>query len=167
MVPDMDFCKNNPESLLATIELTPSIDQIFKQVPNATHKFHTYSIAEARQSVLSTVCLELVELLNIKRMSPESLVDLTGPIAKYYLSISPATSAALSSYLPTRTHFFLWFLSRCLYSPSVLASPFLVDNGHVCLSIHSASSVEHLVVFFSLWKTLSPLLLIPSFCTCL
>ena len=36
-------------------------------------------------------------------MSPETLADLTRPIAKYYSSISPATSAALSSYLPTRT----------------------------------------------------------------
>ena len=103
LVPDMDFCKNNPEPLLATIELNPSLDQIFKQVPNATHKFHTYSIAEARQSVLSTVRLELAELPNAKRMSPETLADLTRPNAKYYPSISPATSADLSSCLPTRT----------------------------------------------------------------
>ena len=102
LVPDMDFCKSNPEPLLATIKLTPSLDQIFKQVPNATHKFHTYSIAEARQSVLSTVRLELAELPNVKRMSPETLADLTRPIAHYHSSISPATSAALSSYLPTR-----------------------------------------------------------------
>ena len=103
LVPGMDFCKKNPEPLLATIELTPSLDQNFKQVPNAIHKFHTYSIAEARQSVLSTVRFELAELPNVKRMSPETLANLTCPIAKYYSSISPATSAALSSYLPTRT----------------------------------------------------------------
>ena len=47
LVPDMDFCKNNPEPLLATIEITPSFDQFFKQVPNDRHKFHTYSVAEA------------------------------------------------------------------------------------------------------------------------
>ena len=101
----MDFCKSNPEPLLATIELTPSLDQIFKQVPNATHKFHTYSIAEERQSVLSTIRLELAELSNVKRMSPapEILADLIHPLAKYYSSISPATSEALSFYLPTRT----------------------------------------------------------------
>ena len=99
LVPDMDFCKNNPEPLLATVELTPSLDQTFKQVPNATHKFHTNSIAETRQSVLSTVRLELAELPNVKRMSQETLADLTHPNAKYYSSIS----AALSSYLPTRT----------------------------------------------------------------
>ena len=89
--------------MLATIELSSSLDQIFKQVPNGTHKFHTYSIAGARQSVLSTIRLELAELPNVKRMPPETLADLTRPIAKYYSSISPATSTALSSYLPTRT----------------------------------------------------------------
>ena len=103
LVLDMAFGKNNPEPLLVTIELTPSVDQIFKQVHNAAHKFHTYSIAEARQSVLCTVLLELVEIPNVKCMSPETLAHLTRPIAKYYSSISPATSATLSSYLPTRT----------------------------------------------------------------
>ena len=167
LVPDMDFCKNNPEPLLATIELTPSLDQIFKQVPNATHKFHTYPIAYARQSVLSTVSLQLAELPNVKRMSPETLADLTRPVAKYYSSISHATAQFFSHISPLELlSFFLSFLSRCLYSLSVLASPFFVDNGHVCLHIHSASSVAHLVVFFTLWKTLSPLLLTPPSCTC-
>ena len=44
-------------------------------------------------------------------MSPETVVQLTEPIAKYYSPISPATSAALPSYLPTRTAFLLWSLS--------------------------------------------------------
>ena len=100
--------------MLATIELTPSLDQILKQVPNATHKFHIYSIAEARQSVLRTVRPELVELSKVKRMSPETLADLTRPIAKYYSSISPATSAALSSNLPTRTAVLLSMVSVTL-----------------------------------------------------
>ena len=99
----MDFCKHNQQPLLATIELTPSLDQSFKQVPNATHKFHNYFIAEARQSILCTVRLELVELPNVKRMSPETPADITRPIAKFYSSSSPATSAALFSYLATRT----------------------------------------------------------------
>ena len=55
LVTGMDLCKNSSQPLLATIELTPSIDQFFKQVPNAKHKFHTNSIAEARQSGLRTV----------------------------------------------------------------------------------------------------------------
>ena len=47
--------------------------------------------------------MELAELPDVKRMSPAALDQLTKPIADYYSSISPATSAALSSYLPTRT----------------------------------------------------------------
>ena len=115
LVPDMNFCKNNPEPLLATRELNPYLDQIFKQVLNATHKFQTYSIAEARQSVLSTVRLELAELPNVKRVSPETLSDLPRSFAQYYSSISPATSAALSLYLPTRTAVLFSLVSCTLF----------------------------------------------------
>ena len=66
-------------------------------------KFHTYSVAEALQSVLCSVHLESAELHNHKRKSSEALADLTRPIAQYYSPISPAKSAALSFYLPTRT----------------------------------------------------------------
>ena len=62
-------------------------------------------MTEARHSVLSSVRLELAELPNVNTMSSESLAELTRPIAEYYSSVSPATSAALSSYLPTRTAF--------------------------------------------------------------
>ena len=47
--------------------------------------------------------MKLAEIPDVKRMSPEALDQLTKPIADYYSSISPATSAALSAYLPTRT----------------------------------------------------------------
>ena len=47
--------------------------------------------------------MELAEIPDVKRMSPEALDQLTKPIADYNSSISPATSAALSAYLPTRT----------------------------------------------------------------
>ena len=47
--------------------------------------------------------MELAEIPDVKRMSPEALDQLTKPIADNYSSISPATSAALSAYLPTRT----------------------------------------------------------------
>ena len=87
LVLDMDSSENNPEPLLVTIELTPPFDPIFKQVPNATHKLHKHSIAEARQSILSRVRLELAELPNIKRMSPGTLVDLIRPITQNYSSI--------------------------------------------------------------------------------
>ena len=101
--PDMDFCESKPEPLVASIELTPSLAQVFKHVPQIAHKFHAYSVAEARQSVLSSVRLELAELPDVKRMSSDTLEELTRPIAQYNSSISPATSAALSSYMPLRT----------------------------------------------------------------
>ena len=47
--------------------------------------------------------MELAEVPDVKRMAPEALDQLTKPIADYYSSTSPRTSAALSAYLPTRT----------------------------------------------------------------
>ena len=101
--PDLDFCKTKPEPFLTKIQLTPSLDQIFQHVPRTTSNFHTYSVTEALHSVLSSVRLELAKLPNVKTMSTESLAELTRPIAQYFSSVSPTTSAALSSYLPTRT----------------------------------------------------------------
>ena len=103
LTPDMDFCESNPVPMLASIELTSSLEQVFKHVPQASSQFHLYSVAEARHSVLNSVRMELAELPDVKRMSSHTLEELTRPIAQYYSSISPATSAALSSYLPTRT----------------------------------------------------------------
>ena len=99
----MDFCETHPLPLIASIQLTPSLDQVFKHVPLASSKFHVYSVAEARQSVLNSVRMELTEIPDVKRMSPEALDQLTKPIAAFYSSISPATSAALSAFLSTRT----------------------------------------------------------------
>ena len=49
--PDMDFCETHPMPLIASIQLTPSLDQVFKHVPPASSQFHVQSVAEARQSV--------------------------------------------------------------------------------------------------------------------
>ena len=103
LTPDMDFCETHPLALKASIQLTPSLDQVFKHVPSVSSQFHVYSVAEARQSVLNCVRVELAEIPDVKRMSPKALDQLTKPIADHYSSISPATSAALSAYLPTRT----------------------------------------------------------------
>ena len=103
LTPDMDFRETHPLPPIASIQLTPSLDQVFKHVPSASSQFHVYSVAEARQSVLNSVRMELAEIPDVKRMSPEALDQLTKPIADYFSSISPATSAALSAYLPTRT----------------------------------------------------------------
>ena len=83
--------------------MTPSLDQILKHVPSASSYIHVYLVAEARQSVLNSVRMELAEVPDVKRMTPEALDQLTKPIAAYYSSTSPATSAALSAYLPTLT----------------------------------------------------------------
>ena len=59
--PDMEFCESKPEPLVASIELTPSLAQVFKHVPQIANKFHAYSVAEAaRQSVISCVRLDLL-----------------------------------------------------------------------------------------------------------
>ena len=99
----MDLCETPPLPLIASIKLTPPLEQVFEHVPSASSQFHVYSVTEARQSVLNSVRMELAEIPDIKRMSPEALDQLSKPIADYYSSISPATSAALSAYLPTLT----------------------------------------------------------------
>ena len=103
LTPDIDFCETHPLPLIASIQLTPSLDQVFKHVPSASSQFHVYSVAGARQPVLNSVRMELTEIPDVKRMSPEALDQLTKPIADYYSSFSQATSAALSAYLPSRT----------------------------------------------------------------
>ena len=103
LTPDMDFCETHPLPLIASIQTNPSLDQVFKHVPPASSHFHVYSVAEARPSVLNSVRMELAENLEVKRMSPEALDQLTKPIATYYSFTSPAGSAALSANLPFRT----------------------------------------------------------------
>ena len=103
LTPDMDVCETHPLPVIASFQLTPSLDQVFKHVPPASSQFHVYSVVEARQSILNSVRMKLAEILHVKRISPEAQDQLTKPFAAYFSSISPATSAALSAYLPTRT----------------------------------------------------------------
>ena len=101
--PDMDYCLTSPGPFFATIELIPSLEQVFKHVPQSNHVFHAYSLGEARHSVLKSVRMELPEFPDVRRMSVFSIDQLAHPIAQYYSSNSPATSQALESYLPFRT----------------------------------------------------------------
>ena len=73
LTPDMDFCETHPLPLIASIQLTPSLDQVFRHVPSTSSQFLNYSVAEARQSVLNSVRMELAEIPDVKRMSPEAL----------------------------------------------------------------------------------------------
>ena len=160
LTPDMDFCETHPLPLIASIQLTPSLEQVFKHVPPASSQFHVYSVAEARQSVLNSVRMELAEIPDVKRMSREALDQLTKPIADYYSSISPATSAALSAFLPTRTAVcFPCYQLPCHSSRSVLASLCSAGSGVVCSPIHNNSSEEHRAVSFILLTTRLQLLL--------
>ena len=99
----MDFCETHPLPLVATMHLTPSLDRVFKHVPQVFHQFNAYSVAEARQSVLNSLRMLLAEIPDVKLMSLEALDQLTKSKADYFYSISAARSAALSAYLPTRT----------------------------------------------------------------
>ena len=101
--PDMDFCETNPEPFVATVALTPSLEQLFKHVPQTSNVFNVYSLGEARQSNTDSVQMEPAELTDVHKMSPTAIDELTKPIANYYSSISPDTSQALQSYLPCRT----------------------------------------------------------------
>ena len=103
LTPDMNFCETHPLTVIASIQLTPSLDQVFKRVPPASIQFHVYSVAEARQSVLNSIRMELAEITDVEHMSPEALDQRTKAIAAYYSSIPPATSAALTAFLTTRT----------------------------------------------------------------
>ena len=110
--PDMDFCETQLEPFLASIELTPSLQNVFSHVPDIdATKFQAYSTGEARQSVLGSLRMELAELPDIQHMSQTTLDELTKPIAEYYSSITPATTAALQPYLSTRTAVLLSTLS--------------------------------------------------------
>ena len=101
--PYMDYCSTSPEPFFGTIELIPSLEQLFKHVPQSNLVFHAYSLGEARHSVLNSVRMEFAELPDVRRMSVDSIDQLAHPIPQYFSSISPATSQAIESYLPFRT----------------------------------------------------------------
>ena len=122
----MDFCETRPEPFLSSIEL----NQVFAHVPAiGSAEFQAYCTSEARQSVLGSLRMELAELPDVQHMSPETLDQLTESIAKYYSSISPATSAALQSYLPTRTAFLRSSLSITM-SISTFSKSFTLFRRH-------------------------------------
>ena len=95
------FARHFRSLLLASTRLIPSPGQVFRHDPQVTHKFHTFSVAKACQFVLSSVRMESPEFLNLEGMASETLADITRPVAQNNSSITSATSAALSSYLPT------------------------------------------------------------------
>ena len=71
--PNMDACKTTPEPYIATIKLAPPLNQVFQNVPFDRLNFPIYSIGAAWKSILESVQLELTEILDARRMDPETL----------------------------------------------------------------------------------------------
>ena len=55
------FFETHPLPVIASIQLTPYLDQISKHVPPASSPFHVYSVAETCQSVLNSFRMELAK----------------------------------------------------------------------------------------------------------
>ena len=89
------YINYSSEPFFATIELIPSLEQVFEYVPQTNHVYHLYSRGEARHSVISSVRMELADLPDVTGMSVDSTDQIARPVGKYYSSIFPATSQAL------------------------------------------------------------------------
>ena len=114
LTPDMDFCETRPEPFVASVKLTPSLEEVFSTLPAATADLNVYSIGTARKEILSSVQLELAALPHVKSMTSEDLRAVTQPIAQYYTTISPSTSRALADYMPMKTAFCLACVSMTI-----------------------------------------------------
>ena len=114
LTPDMDFCETRPEPFVASVKLTPSLEEVFATLPAATSDLNVYSIGTARKEILSSVQLELAALPHVKSMTSEDLRAVTQPIAQYYTTISPSTSRALADYMPMKTAFCLACVSMTI-----------------------------------------------------
>ena len=114
--PDMGFYETHP------LPIDNFLRPRFQVVPPASSQFHIYYVAEARQSLLNSVRMELAEGLDVKEMSLEALDLHTKAIAEYYSSSSPTTSAALVAFSPTHTTvcFYLLLITVSLLSFCVI-----------------------------------------------
>ena len=111
LTPDKDFCETRPELVVASVQLTPSLEAVFSTMPSATADLNVYSIGTARNEILPSVHLELAVLPHVRSMTSQDLHDVTKPISQYYTTISLSTSCALADYMPMRTAFSLACLS--------------------------------------------------------
>ena len=74
----------------------PLVEQVFTDIPRTSSIFRPYSVAEARQLILNIICMDLVELIDVERMSPGNIKELSRIMAYDCYSISSSTT----------THFF-------------------------------------------------------------
>ena len=146
--PDMDACKTTPEPYIATIKLTPTLNQVFQNVPFDRLDFPSYSIGAARKSILESLHLELTKIPDLRRMDPETLQKLTEPIVARYTSLNPATEAALENFVPAKTSFLISGGSIVLYFCLYLTFHFFTDR-HVHFAVpHVVSSRINLANLF-------------------
>ena len=103
----MDACKTTAEPYIATIKLSPPLNQVFQNVLFDRLNFPSYSIGAARKSILESVQLELTEIPNVRRMDPETLQKLTKLLVAHYTSLNPVTEAALDNFVPAKTSFLI------------------------------------------------------------
>ena len=147
----MDFCETHPLPLTASIQLTPSLDHVFKHVPPASSRFHVYSVAETRQSVpkLFVWNRQKFPMLNACHLRPS--INLSSPLLHITL---PSLRQRPLHYPPIYLLAQL-FVSPCCQLPShssrsVLALLCSAGNSVVCIPIPNSFSEEHLAVSFTL-----------------
>ena len=111
--PGKDYCETRPETFVATVQLTPSLQKIFGNLPPPSAEFNMYSHSEVRKSVLTSVRMELAELPEVHTMDFGKLKDVE-PISHYYASIPPTTSKAFEAYMQTKSALCLVLLSMTI-----------------------------------------------------
>ncbi len=122
LFPDMDICETRPDPFVASVKLTPALDNVFQALPAPSTTFNMYSYGAARESILHGVQRELAASPNIKQIDIQQLRDITRPIALHHSTISPAMASALSSYMPFRTASLFACISLCISITTGLVS---------------------------------------------
>ena len=112
--PDIDYCEARPEPFVAGVKLTPSLQRVFGSLPAPNAEFNMYSHSEVRNSVLTSVGMELAELPEVHTVGFDKLEEVPEPISHYYVSMPPAASKALGGYLQTKNALCSPFLSMTI-----------------------------------------------------
>ena len=123
--PDMDYCESRPEPFFARVQLTPALQRVFESIPPTGAALNMYSHSEVRQSVLTSVRMELAELPEVHSMDFDKLKEVAEPISQYYGSIPPATNKPLEGYMQTKSAMCLSLLSMTFSLNSFTVSFFL------------------------------------------
>ena len=83
---DMEYYETRPETFVARVQLTPSLQRFIESLPPPSSEFNMYSHSEAHKSVLTSVRMELAELQEVHTMDFDKLKEVAEPISHYYVS---------------------------------------------------------------------------------